>query len=147
MQKAAAFNAAMALAVAEMPATGTYDFGWVAEHVRDSEEQAGSGGDKRVILVDVGGGQGQILKSILEENPEIPPNRCVLEDQSKEAVHADVDGVMSSVGRRVTSFFHEQPVKGAFLTERPPSSHREYVSTPSQAVERRARTDQLIHII
>ena len=120
MQKAAAFNAAMALAVAEMPATGTYNFGWVAEHVRDSEEQAGSGGDKRVILVDVGGGQGQILKSILEEHPEIPPNRCVLEDQSKAAVHADVNGVMSSVGRRVTSFFNEQPVKGAFFTGRTP---------------------------
>ena len=47
----------MALAVAEMPAIGTYDFGWVAEHVCDSEEQADSGGDRRVILVDVGGGQ------------------------------------------------------------------------------------------
>jgi hypothetical protein len=47
----------MALAVAEMPATGTYDFGWVVEHVRNSKEQAGSGGDKRLILVDVGGGQ------------------------------------------------------------------------------------------
>jgi hypothetical protein len=104
----------MALAVAEMPATGTYDFGWVVEHVRNSKEQAGSGGDKRLILVDVGGGQGQILKSILEQNPEIPPNRCVLEDQSNEAVHANVDGVMSSVGRQVTSFFHEQPIKGTF---------------------------------
>jgi hypothetical protein len=111
----------MALAVAEMPATGTYDFGWVLEHVRNSKEQAGSGGDKRIILVDVGGGQGQILKSILEQNPEIPPNRCVLEDQSNEAIHADVDGVMSSVGRQVTSFFHEQPVKGTFMRERHPT--------------------------
>lgn len=136
MQKAAAFNAAMALAVAEMPATGTYDFGWVAEHVRDLEEQAGSGGDRRVILVDVGGGQGQILKSILEQNPKIPPNRCVLEDQSDEAVHADLDGVMSSVGRQVTSFFHEQPVKGTFLTKKHPLQQKEYETIPGQTVER-----------
>ena len=71
MQKAVAFNAAMALAVAKMPAIDTYDFGRVAEHLCNSEEQANSGGDRKVILMDVGGGQGQILKSILEQNPVI----------------------------------------------------------------------------
>jgi hypothetical protein len=75
-QKAAAFNATMALALAEMPATGTYDFSWITAHVRDSDKQASGGssgdggdGEQRVLLVDVGGGQGQILKSILVKNP------------------------------------------------------------------------------
>ena len=40
----------------------------------------------------------------------------MLKDESNECVHANVDGVMSSVGRQVMSFFHEQPVKGMFLT-------------------------------
>lgn len=102
----------MALAIAEMPATGTYDFGWITKHVYNSEDS--TGGDDRVVLVDVGGGKGQILKSILEQNAIIPPNRCVLEDQSDEAVHADTTGVMSAVRRHVTSFFEEQPVKGIY---------------------------------
>lgn len=102
----------MALALAEMPATGTYDFGWVASHVGAADEQ--EAGDQRVLLVDVGGGQGQILKAILEQNAHIPPSRCVLEDQSEEAVKEDTTGVMSAVGRQVVSFFEEQPVKGAY---------------------------------
>jgi hypothetical protein len=101
----------MALAVAEMPATGTYDFSWIASHVGEADKQAG---DQRAILVDVGGGKGQILKAILEETAHIPPNRCVLEDQSEEAVNEDTTGVMSAVGRQVVSFFEEQPIKGAY---------------------------------
>ncbi|KAF2819222.1 S-adenosyl-L-methionine-dependent methyltransferase [Ophiobolus disseminans] len=108
-EKSAAFNATMALALAEMPATGTYDFSWVGAHAASTKQ------DERVLIVDVGGGQGQIIKAILEETPAIPPQRCVLEDQSDEAVHADTTGVIEKVQRRVTSFFEEQPVKGALI--------------------------------
>lgn len=120
----------MALALAEMPATGTYDFGWITAHMRDSDRQASgrngdSDGEQRVLLVDVGGGQGQILKSILEQNADIPPHRCVLEDQSAEAVSADSTGVMSAVKRQVASFFHEQPVKGTYPSPLPPDQQKQ----------------------
>lgn len=111
-KKAEAFNTAMALAVAEMPATGTYDFNWIASHVGKADNQAG---EQRTILVDVGGGKGQILKAILEQNAHVPPSRCVLQDQSEEAVNGDITGVMSTVGRQVANFFEEQPVKGAII--------------------------------
>ncbi|KAK8009401.1 hypothetical protein PG991_011952 [Apiospora marii] len=108
LQKAASFNATMALAVAEMPVTGTYDFSWVDSNVSD-----GPTGDRRAILVDVGGGKGQALKAILEENPHIPADRCVLQDNVDEVVKQDRDGVMNTVGKQVVNFFDEQPVKGA----------------------------------
>jgi hypothetical protein len=126
LQKAAAFNATMALALAEMPATGTYEFSWITKDVYDSDKQAG--GDQRVILVNVGGRKGQILRSILEQNTHIPPNRCVLKDQSDEAVYADSTGVMSAVKRQVASFFQEQPVKGA-LPQQEKSVCKESVTT------------------
>ncbi|KAK7921537.1 hypothetical protein PG985_009559 [Apiospora marii] len=109
-QKAASFNATMALAVAEMPVTGTYDFSWVDSNVSD-----GPTGDRRAILVDVGGGKGQALKAILEENPHIPADRCVLQDNVDEVVKQDRDGVMNTVGKQVVNFFDEQPVKGALV--------------------------------
>jgi hypothetical protein len=103
-----------------------YEFSWITKDVYDSDKQAG--GDQRVILVDVGGGKGQILRSILEENTHIPPNRCVLEDQSDQAVHADATGVLSTVKRQVASFFQEQPVKGE-LSQQEKSMCKDSVAT------------------
>ncbi|KAL6706943.1 hypothetical protein ACN47E_004893 [Coniothyrium glycines] len=111
-RKAAIFNATMAMTLAEMPAIGTYDFGWIANYIAEMDSKTG---EQRKILVDVGGGQGQILKAILEKATYIPPDRCVLEDQSEHAVNKDKAGVMSTVKRQVANFFEEQPVKGALV--------------------------------
>lgn len=111
-EKQSAFNAAMTFGLGDMPITGVYDFTWLAEYADPS------GSPSRVRLVDVGGGRGQALKAILQENPRIPARHCVLEDREptiKEAIadaDAEATGAFKEVQKIPHNFFDEQPVKG-----------------------------------
>lgn len=110
------FNRAMAAAVETMPITGMYNFGWIGEYV-DKQEPSSS---DRPIFVDVGGGKGQALRAILQENPSIPASRCVLEDQPEVIQQAinEADETLLPVTKIGASFFEPQPVKGElFLWE------------------------------
>ncbi|XWX01494.1 hypothetical protein V2A60_009522 [Cordyceps javanica] len=107
--RAAIFNAAMADTIDEMKVVGYYDFSWIASYAKKDP--------KRVLLVDVGGGKGQALKAIIQENPNIPPQRCVLQDQSgaiEEAISED-DTIVKNIPKMISSFFEPQLIKGALV--------------------------------
>ena len=109
--KALPFNASMKVGVADMPITGMYDFSWVGRYAA-----AGGGGDGngRTLLVDVGGGMGQALKAILAENPDIPAERCALQDRPEtiDEVDKEADPALARVQKFGASFHGEEPVKG-----------------------------------
>ncbi|KAJ6787098.1 hypothetical protein PWT90_10938 [Aphanocladium album] len=109
--KASIFNRAMANTLDSMPILGYYDFSWIPKHACIEADP------KRTLLVDVGGGKGQAIKAILEENPTIPCGRCVLQDQAfmiNEAIAED-DVVVRQTAKVVSSFFEPQLVKGALV--------------------------------
>ncbi|KAG6359901.1 hypothetical protein INS49_010954 [Diaporthe citri] len=110
-EKALPFNASMKVGVADMPITGMYDFSWIGRHATE-----GSNGD-RTLLVDVGGGMGQALKAILAENPDIPAERCALQDRPEtiEEVEKEADPALAKVQKFGASFHGEEPVKGALV--------------------------------
>ncbi|KAI0424988.1 O-methyltransferase-domain-containing protein [Xylaria sp. FL1042] len=105
-----AFNRTMAIALGDMPITGMYDFHWVEKYAAENSE--GINHPARPLIVDVGGGSGQALKAILEENPGIPESRCVLQDQAQAIESAQQLG---SVQKVAVSFFQPQPCKGALI--------------------------------
>ncbi|KAI0832182.1 S-adenosyl-L-methionine-dependent methyltransferase [Hypoxylon sp. FL0890] len=93
------------------PYTGIYDFSWVAEYAKENKD--------RPLILDIGGGYGQMIRAVLEETPAIPRNRCYLEDRAeviesvtKQSVN---DPVLKDVQKVVTNFHKEQPVKGALI--------------------------------
>jgi len=90
-----------------------YTLNWVEQLAKAG---GGGGGDDRTLLVDVGGGHGQLLKEILAELPDIPPERCVLQDRKEvveEALALDIPA-MKGVRHMGHDFHREQPVKGKF---------------------------------
>lgn len=104
------FNRAMAAAVETMPITGMYDFSWIGNYA----DKHGPSSSDRPIFVDVGGGKGQALRAILQENTSIPASRCVLEDQPEviqQAIQEDHEALIP-VKKIAASFFEPQPVKG-----------------------------------
>ena len=106
-KRAAIFNAAMADTIDEMKIVGYYDFSWIAKHVENDP--------KRTLIVDVGGGKGQALKAIIQENPAIPPQRCALQDQAtaiNEAISED-DVIIKDIPKVISSFFEPQLIKGS----------------------------------
>ncbi|KAI1386446.1 uncharacterized protein F4822DRAFT_410090 [Hypoxylon trugodes] len=90
------------------PYTGIYDFSWVAEYAKENSD--------RPLVLDIGGGRGQMIRAVLEETPAIPRDRCYLEDRSEviEIVKEDSksDPVLKDVQKVVTNFHKEQPIKG-----------------------------------
>ncbi len=58
-----------------MPIAGIYDFSWVVDAAKEDPAS------ERPIFVDVGGGQGQAIKAIHNEFPELPLKKCVLQDR------------------------------------------------------------------
>lgn len=90
------------------PYTGIYDFGWVAEYAKTNVD--------RPLILDIGGGQGQMIRAVLEKSPDIPRDRCYLQDrpeviQPMNERSAD-DPVLKDVKKVVVNFHKEQPVKG-----------------------------------
>ena len=89
-----------------LPITGMYDFKWL-------EQKAGT--DKETpLLVDVGGGKGQALKAIFQENPGIDKTRCYLQDLPNIIAQVETEHPSELVGVKKMGhdFFTEQPVKG-----------------------------------
>lgn len=110
-KKVAVFNATMAENIDEMPILGYYDFSWIGKHESIKADPS------RTVFVDVGGGKGQALRAVLEENPDIPRGRCVLQDQARainESIAEDHE-TMRSVTKIVSSFFEPQLIKGMYF--------------------------------
>ncbi|KAK3314184.1 O-methyltransferase-domain-containing protein [Apodospora peruviana] len=87
-----------------------YDFSWVGQ-------EAGKRKGEKVV-VDVGGGLGQLLRDVVSSVEGVDANQCVLQDRSevideaREAAAAG-DEVMKDVVMMEHDFHTEQPVKGA----------------------------------
>lgn len=90
------------------PYTGIYDFGWVAEYAKTNAD--------RPLILDIGGGFGQMIRAVLEETPAIPRNRCYLQDRPEViepiTTKSASDPVLKDVQKVVVNFHKEQPVKG-----------------------------------
>lgn len=90
-----------------LPITGIYDFTWVGQYARENS--------KRPLIVDVGGGKGQILHAILAETPDILPARCILQDRADviQKVEASANDSQTEQFQKMAIDFHkDQPVKG-----------------------------------
>ena len=67
----------------------------------------------RVELVDVGGGQGQSLKMVLEAHPDLSPSKMVLQDKPEVLQLAKESHILpEAVVLMEHDFYTEQPVKG-----------------------------------
>lgn len=91
-----------------VPQTGFFDFGALTE------------GDlhDRPVLVDVGGGIGLVLKTIIESNPRLLQfaSRCFLQDLAGPIEEAKASGHLpGGVQAMAHSFFDEQPICGACI--------------------------------
>ncbi|KAE9987857.1 hypothetical protein EG328_001283 [Venturia inaequalis] len=93
----------------QLPISGIYDFGWIANYVQDEPG--------RVVFVDVGGGKGQAIVAISKEHPELPRGRFVLQDlqdiieEVEKTAAADLEGVKLMA----VDFHKEQPINGALV--------------------------------
>lgn len=89
-----------------------YKLDWIAE------EAAANAGEQEQppppLVVDVGGGLGQMLKMILTEFPSIPPGRLVLQDREEviEEARRIADPVLQGVVHMPHDFHQPQPVQG-----------------------------------
>ena len=108
------------------PALGNYDLSWVLNHKDEDPE--------RVLVVDVGGGKGQALRTMFEKVPGLEKGRCVLEDL-EEVLEAG-KGVREEMGLAEVKtqgfdMFAGQPVKGGYpLIPRLLPSPGEVLTTP-----------------
>lgn len=90
-----------------LPITGIYDFTWVGQYARDNVEG--------LLIIDVGGGKGHILRAILAETPEIPPARCILQDRAdviQEVEKLADNSQVENFQNMAIDFHKDQPVKG-----------------------------------
>ncbi|KAK3385268.1 O-methyltransferase-domain-containing protein [Podospora didyma] len=94
-----------------MPVAGPsalYDMSWI-----------GGEADKRKgpLVVDVGGGLGQLLRDVVTAVPGVSPERCVLQDRKEviDEAMAGGDEVIQQVTVMDHDFHTEQPVKGALV--------------------------------
>lgn len=101
------FNTSMATLDEVLPVMGMFDFEWI---VKNASKVA----DDAALIVDVGGGKGQALQQIRKHHPNIPAERCVLQDRPvviDEVNSLDQPG-LRGVKTMPHNFFEEQPVKG-----------------------------------
>jgi len=99
------FQVGLAGQEAAVPIVGYYDF----SKLKTDEEN-------RVELVDVGGGQGQSLKQILEAHPDLSPSKMVLQETPDVIKIAQATKMLpDSVVKMEHDFYTEQPVKGSLL--------------------------------
>lgn len=73
------FQRGMAMLVDAAPVTGVYDFSQLVKIEVEKE---------RMVLVDVGGGSGQCVEAILKAHPDIPAERCMVQDLGHTLEHA-----------------------------------------------------------
>jgi hypothetical protein len=93
------FNVAMTTQEAALPVLGMYPFGTL-----DADKDP-----ERPFLVDVGGGRGQSLLQIKQENPHIK-RRMILQDRARvlDAIPADA---LPGIEKMEYDFYTPQPVK------------------------------------
>lgn len=101
---------AMGAVEEHMPALGSYDLSWAVQVAANSED--------RPLVVDVGGGKGQALKSMFAATPGLPRHRCVLEDLAEVVEASKDDPELADVKRVAIDFHKDQPVKGTAATTR-----------------------------
>lgn len=106
-ERFANFNDGMSLLEHVQPCLGMYDFGWLAKLAESDKE--------RTLLVDVGGGRGTTLQTIIEAYPGIDASRCVLQERPDVLEHArqSEDPVIKALQKHPIDFFKESPVQGA----------------------------------
>ncbi|KAK1752895.1 Demethylsterigmatocystin 6-O-methyltransferase [Echria macrotheca] len=87
-----------------------YDLGWIG-HAAKKWPQG------EPLVVDVGGGMGQLLKDVVTEIPSVQAEQCVLQDRKEvlEEAVASRDPVIERVSIMEHDFHTEQPVKGALV--------------------------------
>ncbi|KAM7202985.1 Demethylsterigmatocystin 6-O-methyltransferase [Naviculisporaceae sp. PSN 640] len=102
-----------------------YDFSWVGDHAR--RERVGRSEPKKTVkpvVVDVGGGLGQLLTDVLREIPAIQAPQCVLQDRKEviEAATARIEtdrdySILKDVVKMEHDFHAPQPeaTKGAVV--------------------------------
>lgn len=105
-ERAANFMLSMSAVGQGLTAASSYNFGWAVETATKSED--------RVLLVDIGAGRGDAVKSICEANPGLPIERCVIEDvpQVVEEASRTDDPVLSKAQYAGMDYHNEQPIKG-----------------------------------
>ncbi|KAF4303886.1 O-methyltransferase family 2 [Botryosphaeria dothidea] len=104
------FNTTMQTLDFVLPIRGMFPFQWITENVHRVP-------DDTALVVDVGGGQEQALRQIMQECPDIPAERLVLQDLPSVIEDAKVGDFpeLQGVQKMPHNFFEEQPVKGALV--------------------------------
>ncbi|POR33890.1 Sterigmatocystin 8-O-methyltransferase [Tolypocladium paradoxum] len=102
------FQTGMAGIDRTIPVVGHFDF----DALRNTPDEAS---EKRIQVVDVGGGHGAVLKKILDAHKDaLAPAACVLEDRPEVIQLSKTNGILpDDVQRLEHDFMTEQPVKGA----------------------------------
>ncbi|KND88464.1 Sterigmatocystin 8-O-methyltransferase [Tolypocladium ophioglossoides CBS 100239] len=102
------FQTSMAGIDLAVPVIGHFDF----SSLRNTPGEAS---ERRIQLVDVGGGHGAVLKKILDAHEDaLAPATCVLEDRPEVIQLSRTNGILpDDVQRLEHDFMTEQPVKGA----------------------------------
>lgn len=90
-----------------------YDFGWVGV---EACGRRGEGEGDRPVVVDVGGGLGQLVRDVLRDVEGLVPGQCVLQDRGEVIEGAREGGRgLEGVVLMEHDFHDEQPVKGECL--------------------------------
>ncbi|KAK3361779.1 O-methyltransferase-domain-containing protein [Lasiosphaeria ovina] len=92
-----------------------YDMAWLGDEANAKRgEGRGSGSP---LVVDVGGGLGQLLRDVVTAVPAIHPDQCVLQDRKEviEEALAGGDAFIRGVKLMDHDFHTQQPVKGAMV--------------------------------
>lgn len=98
--------AAMTAIVTRMPMTGSYDFSWVVAK--------GEASPDRVLVVDVGGGNGHALQAIGEVTPGLKLDKCAVEDLGPvvDEARATAKGELAKAKYVPVDFHSGQPIQG-----------------------------------
>ncbi|KAK8225710.1 O-methyltransferase-domain-containing protein [Phyllosticta capitalensis] len=91
-----------------LPVSGMFPFKWIAENSHLVAPDA-------PLVVDIGGGRGQSLQGIMEECPDIPAERLVLQDMPSVIENGKQLKIeaLEDIQRVPIDFFVDLPVKGS----------------------------------
>lgn len=111
-KKAELFNLTLSRIATLVSLKGIYDFKWVDSYLSTEKDH------DRPLIVDIGGGKGQGLKSIFADNPQLPPSRCILFDRADviEENKREIDGELRDIQLVAGNMFEEQTIKGEYCT-------------------------------
>lgn len=102
-ERFATFQRGLPFYDANLPKTGYYDFGKLAEE---------SGSD-RTVMVDIGCGLGQTMMEIVNANPALKASKIILQDMANVIQAATEDASFpDNFEFMVHDFYTPQPVKG-----------------------------------